>query len=311
MTNVFVDGQEGTTGLQIHQRLATRTDIEVLSIDPDKRKDATERARLLNASDIAFLCLPDDAAREAVALVTGDTRIIDASTAHRTHPDWAYGIPELSPAHRARIQTARRVSVPGCHASGFAVLVYPLIQAGILSPDMLLSVQSVTGYTGGGKKMIAEFEDTQRDAAFDSARFYALGLTHKHIPEMQYHAHLTHTPLFLPILGDFAQGMTVALPLFAAQLLKTHTPASLTAFYAAYYAGEPFVPVLPQDNQRDGSRLNPQACNGTNRVEVMVFGNDDQLMPVARLDNLGKGASGAAVQCMNAMLGLDEKTGLE
>lgn len=313
--SVFVDGQEGTTGLKINERLSERKDIDLIKIDPEKRKDPEERRKLLQEADIAFLCLPDAAARESVALAGGGkTRIIDASTAHRTDPDWVYGLPELSRNQRALIKDAPRVSVPGCHASGFTLGLYPLVREGIVPADYAVTCQSVTGYSGGGKKLIGKYSDGgEGKKDLKSPRFYALGLQHKHLPEMQKVCGLQYPPLFTPIVGDFYQGMSVSVPLLKRLLLKKITPPEVQSLLAEYYAGERFVKVMPYESGSylDEGFFDATWCNNTNRAEVFVFGNSDQILVITRLDNLGKGASGAAVQNMNIMLGLDEGTGLE
>ena len=309
---VFVDGQEGTTGLRIHEYLAGRTDIEVLKIDADKRKDATERARLLNASDVSFLCLPDAASREAAAMVTNpNTCLIDASTAHRTVAGWSFGLPELARDQRAKIRASKRIANPGCHASAFILAVRPLVDAGLLAPEALISATSVTGYSGGGKSMIAQYE-AGGDARLDSPRPYALGLAHKHLPEMMAHTGLKHAPVFMPIVGKFYKGLAVTVPLHLSQLRTGSKAEHLHEVLSAHYAGERFIKVLPL---RDPATMETgfydvQACNDTNRVDIAVFGSETQVLVMARLDNLGKGASGAAVQSMNVHLGLDEGLGL-
>lgn len=312
---IFVDGQEGTTGLKINERLAGRDDIDVLKIDPQRRKDPEARRELLNEADVAFLCLPDSASRESVSLVTNDTtKIIDASTAFRTDPDWAYGLPELSKEHRARISNSRRVAVPGCHATGVISVLYPLIQEGIVPRDYPVTCQSVTGYSGGGKKLIDEYESTASDKSkLESPRFYALGLKHKHLPEMQKISGLEYPPLFTPIVGGFYQGMTVAVPLLKRLLSKNVTARNVQEIMSSYYASEHFVKVMPFDSEAnlDNGFFPATACNNTNRLEIFVFGHEDQIILLSRLDNLGKGASGAAVQNMNIMLGLTEGIGLE
>lgn len=310
---IFVDGQSGTTGLKIHERLARHPGVEVLRIEESRRKETEERRRFLNAADIAFLCLPDVAAREAVALVeNARTRIIDASTAHRTDPAWAYGLPELGPEWRARIAGARRVSIPGCYASGFILALHPLVDKGVVPADHPVTCHAVSGYTGGGKERIAQYEAESRPAHLKGARHYALGLAHKHLPEMRKWAGLAHPPLFTPILGDFAQGMAVAIPLVTRSLPGKPTAREIHAVLASFYAGQRFVEVMPFESETylDEGCLNPMACNETNRAELFVFGHEEQVLLLARLDNLGKGASGAAVQCMNIMLGLDEGLGL-
>ena len=309
---VFVDGHEGTTGLRIHEYLAARRDIELLVIDSDKRKDAAERARLLNAADVAFLCLPDAAAKEAVALVDNPaTCVIDASTAHRTLPGWAFGLPELHPGQRAALRQTKRIANPGCHASAFILLLRPLVDAGLVPADARISANSITGYSGGGKSMIAQYE-AGGDARLLSPRPYALGLSHKHQPEMAAHTGLARAPLFQPIVGPFYKGLAVSVPLHLSDLAPGCTAEALHAALAARYAGERFVRVLPL---RDPATLEAgfydvQACNDTNRVDILVLGHQDHVMLMARLDNLGKGASGAAVQCMNLHLGCDEGLGL-
>jgi N-acetyl-gamma-glutamyl-phosphate reductase len=312
---IFVDGQEGTTGLQINDRLARRKDIELLKIDPLKRKDINERKKLINEADIVFLCLPDDAARESVALA-GDSsaRIIDASTAHRTNEAWAYGFPELSGEYRERIRHASRVAVPGCYATGFIALVYPLVREGIVPADYPVTCHAVSGYSGGGKKRIAEYESADpADESIKSPRFYALSLKHKHLPEMQKVTGLCQPPLFTPIIGPYYKGMTVAVPLYARLLKKMNSAEDVCGFLSSYYKNEHFIKVYPYGSQGgvvDGF-LGATGCNGTNMLEIYVSGNDEHILLTARLDNLGKGASGAAVQCMNIMLGIDESTGLE
>ncbi len=309
---VFVDGHEGTTGLRIHEYLAARADIELLVIDSDKRKDAAERARLLNAADVAFLCLPDAAAKEAVALIDNPrTCVIDASTAHRTQAGWAFGLPELHAGQRDAIRASKRIANPGCHASAFILAMRPLVDAGLVPPDARISCNSITGYSGGGKSMIAQYS-AGGDARLQSPRPYALTLTHKHQPEMAAHTGLTSPPLFQPIVGPFYKGLAVSIPLHLAELKPGTTAEQLHAVLAARYSGEPFIRVLPL---RDEATLaegfyDVQACNDTNRVDLLVLGNERHAMLIARLDNLGKGASGAAVQSMNVHLGVDEATGL-
>jgi N-acetyl-gamma-glutamyl-phosphate reductase len=308
----FVDGQEGTTGLRIHEYLAQRDDIEVLRIDPERRKDASERARLLNAADVAFLCLPDAAAKEAVALVSNPaTCLIDASTAHRTAPGWAFGLPELAPGQRSAIRNAKRIANPGCHATGFILLLRPLVDAGLLPANAAVCATSITGYSGGGKKMIEQYE-TGGDPLLQAPRPYALGLAHKHVPEMMAHTGLTVAPIFLPIVGPFYKGLAVSVPLHRSQLANGTGAADVQAAFTARYSGEAFVRVLPLRDPTtvaDGF-FDVQACNDTNRVDIHVFGNEEQLLLIARLDNLGKGASGAAVQAMNIHLGVAEGLGL-
>jgi N-acetyl-gamma-glutamyl-phosphate reductase len=308
----FVDGQEGTTGLRIHEYLAQRDDIEVLRIDADKRKDASERARLLNAADVAFLCLPDVAAREAAALVTNPkTCLIDASTAHRTAPGWAYGLPELAPAQRAAIRDSKRISNPGCHATAFILLLRPLVDAGLVPAHLPVSASSITGFSGGGKKMIEQYE-AGGDHRLDAPRPYALSLGHKHVPEMATHTGLTVAPIFMPIVGNFYKGLSVSVPLHLSELKAGASAESVHAAFESHYAGERFIRVMPlrDEDALRASFFDVQACNDTNRVDIFVFANESQVILMARLDNLGKGASGAAVQSMNVHLGLDEGRGL-
>lgn len=314
-TRVFVDGQAGTTGLKIQTLLEQRHDLEVLTIAEDKRKDTSERTRLINEADLVFLCLPDDAAKESVSLVRSGntkTRVLDASTAHRTHPEWAYGIPELSPAHRAAIRTSRRVAVPGCHASGFSLAVYPLVSKGILPRDYPLTCQSLTGYSGGGKQMIATWEDPAMRTHTRAARPYALSMWHKHLPEMQATCELAVPPVFQPVVFDYFNGMIVSVPLHTQGLRTGSTAASIHAALREHYEGSRFVEVMPYEPKPtiDDGYLDPTAVNGTNRAQVFVFGDEARVNLCVRLDNLGKGASGAAVQCMNLMLGVDEGLGL-
>ena len=311
-TKIYIDGSEGTTGLRIFERMEGRDDIELLSIDPALRKDARERAKLINASDITFLCLPDAAAREAVSLIENErTRIIDASTAHRTAPGWAYGFAELSPAHRQAIAAGKRIANPGCHATGFISIAYPLVQAGLISRDAQLSCFSLTGYSGGGKKMIAQYEDGERDAALSSPRPYGLTQQHKHLPEMQAVAGLTRAPLFTPIVADFYAGMLVGVPLDASMLPAGTTLARVHECLSDAYAGQKLVRVAPPHAQAScGGFLASNAFAGRDDLQLIVTGNDERMTVFAQFDNLGKGASGAAIQCMNLMIGCDEATGL-
>lgn len=307
---IYIDGKDGTTGLQIYDRLSVRDDIELLLIDEDKRKDNTERAKRMNAADIVFLCLPDAAAVEAVTLVTNpDTRIIDASTAHRTAEGWTYGYPELSKAQREAIKTAKRVANPGCHATGFISTVAPLVRMGILPADLPLCAYSLTGYSGGGKKLIAEYEDAARDPRHDSHRIYGTNLQHKHLPEMMKVCGLTVAPVFSPILGDFYNGMATTVMLHNAQLTGNPDSEEIRERLAEYYKDEFFVSVAPFGGDEAVIYANTNA--GTNKLRILVTGSEGRTTVTALFDNLGKGASGAAVQNMNLMLGLDERTGLE
>lgn len=309
MIRVFIDGSEGTTGLRIHDRLPERTDMELLTIDPARRKDADARRELLNSADIVFLCLPDAAAREAAAMVENPrTRILDTSTAHRTAAGWAYGFPELTGAHRAAIESGTRIAVPGCHASGYVAVVRPLVEAGLLAADAALSCTSLTGYSGGGKKMIAEYEAAGRPAALDAPRIYGLTQQHKHLAEMRVQSRLDQPPVFLPIVADFYSGMLVSIPLHGGQLRWELTPEALTGVYAAHYAGSACVRVLPP---AEAGMLAANALAGCDGMEIFVSGSGARLCVHALYDNLGKGASGAAVQCMNLLLGVPETTGLK
>ncbi len=310
---VFVDGQEGTTGLRIHEYLAARKDIEVLKIDADKRKDPAERARLLNAADVAFLCLPDAASREAAAMITNpNTCLIDASTAHRTVPGWTFGLPELARGQRDAIRQSKRIANPGCHASAFILAVRPLVDAGLLPRDAAVSATSITGYSGGGKSMIAEYEQQPLPAPLTAPRPYGLGLKHKHLPEMAAHTGLATPPVFMPVVSSFYKGLAVSVPLHLSQLKPGTTPEQVQAALAAHYDGERFIRVMPLRDAAtlEGGFFDVQACNDTNRVDLFVFASDTQLLLLSRLDNLGKGASGAAVQSMNVHLGVDEALGL-
>jgi N-acetyl-gamma-glutamyl-phosphate reductase len=311
---VFVDGQEGTTGLRIHEYLAQRSDIEVLRIAPELRKDAAERARLLNAADVAFLCLPDGAAREAAALVTNPkTCLIDASSAHRTVAGWVFGMPELCAAQRGLLRASKRIANPGCHASAFILLMRPLVDAGLVPASHGTSAVSITGYSGGGKKMIEEYAAHAASGAhpaLNAPRPYGLSLVHKHVPEMMAHTGLRVAPIFMPMVGNFYKGLVVSVPLHLGALGTT--PEAVHAALVARYATERFIRVLPLRDPATltGGFLEAQALNDTNFVDILVFANEQQAIVMARLDNLGKGASGAAVQAMNLHLGLDEGLGL-
>ena len=305
---VYIDGKEGTTGLQIYDRLASRDDIELLLIDEDKRKDPAERKKLMDAADIVFLCLPDAAAIEAVSLVESETtRIIDASTAHRTNPAWAYGFPELSADHRAAIAASKRVANPGCHASGFVSIVYPLVSMGILPADTALSCFSLTGYSGGGKKMIADYESDAKTENMASPGIYATAQAHKHLPEMQTICGLTDKPVFCPIVDDYYKGMVTTVTFHMSQLQGVSTVQEVRDKLAAHYAGQKMVTVA--EGTASGS-LYGATMAGQDTMVLTVAGNDERFTITALFDNLGKGASGAAVQNMNIMLGLDETTSL-
>lgn len=309
---VFVDGQAGTTGLQIEERLSQRQDVELLSIPENLRKDPEARRERLNAADVAFLCLPDPAARESAALVTnGKTVVIDASTAHRVYPEWTYGLPELNRDQHQAIAASHRIAVPGCHATGFVLALRPLVDAGLVSPDLPVSSHSVTGFSGGGHRLIDAYHGgSGAGRGMEAARHYALTLTHKHLPEMRLYGGLHQMPLFTPIIGNFERGMAVALPLHLSQLSKKATLADIHRVFQDRYQGERFVSVAPLGELPEEGYFDPTAYNGTNRAELFVFGNEAQALVICGLDNLGKGASGAALQCMNIALGLDEGTGL-
>ncbi len=309
MVKVYIDGQEGTTGLKILERFKNRNDIELLKIDEDKRKDADERKKLINSSDFTFLCLPDTAAREAVDMAGDKVRIIDASTAHRTNPDWAYGFPELGADFRNKIANSARTAVPGCYASGFISMVYPLVKLGIMPADYPVTCHAVSGYSGAGKKAIAVYEGENRPAEFDSPRQYALTQQHKHLPEMQKICGLSYAPAFNPLVCDYFSGMVVSLPIFTRLLTKKYTPDDVRKALAEFYKDSYFVRVMPDGEPEDGF-IGANNISGTNNMQIFVNGNNERLILCSRLDNLGKGASGAAVQCLNIMMGIDEKTGL-
>lgn len=315
MVKVYIDGQEGTTGLKIMERFEGRNDIEIIRISEEKRKDSAERARLINSADYVFLCLPDAASREAVSFIDKDNdhvRIIDASTAHRTNPDWAYGFPELSPEHREKIKTSNRVAVPGCYASGFASIVYPLVSNGIIPADYPVFAYATSGYSGAGKKAIAVYEGDDKPFEFNSPRQYALSQQHKHLPEMKAVSGLTYTPMFNPMVCDYFSGMVVSVPIQTRTLPKAVSPAQIQEMYAKHYAGANMVEVMPlmSEDEQKSFFLASNTLSGVNKLQVFVFGSDEQILLCARLDNLGKGASGAAVQCLNIMMGIDETTGL-
>jgi len=305
---VYIDGKDGTTGLQIYDRLAQREDIELILIDPDKRKDPAERKRLMDAADIVFLCLPDAAAIEAVSLIESPTtRVIDASTAHRTNPDWDYGFPELSAKHREAIKTSKRVANPGCHATGFISIVHPLVAMGILPAETPVSAFSLTGYSGGGKKMIADYEGEGKTTEMGSPCIYAMGQGHKHLPEMQKVCGLASVPVFSPIVDDYYKGMATTIPFHMSQLKGVSSVEEVRQKLADYYAGAVMVQVAPT---ADAAKAYGNAKAGQDTLMIVVAGNDEQFTVTSLFDNLGKGASGAAVQNMNIMLGLDETTGL-
>lgn len=310
---VFIDGKEGTTGLRIFDRLAERSDLDILLIDEDKRKDTAERKKLINAADVAFFCLPDSAAVEAASLVESDhVKIIDASTAHRVDPNWVYGFPELSGEQREKIAASHRIANPGCYATGFISLVHPMIKLGIMPNDYPVVCHAISGYSGGGKKMIAAYAEKERSVQFDGVRQYALGQTHKHQKEMQIISNMAHTPIFNPAVADFYNGMAVSIPLYTKLLNNKPTAAEIHERLSEYYSGQKFVKVMPLGSESDfaGGFLPSNHLADTNMLEIYVFGCEDRVLLASCLDNLGKGASGAAVQNMNIALGIDETTGL-
>lgn len=311
---IFVDGQEGTTGLEINERLEKIKNIEVLKIDKDKRKDQEEKRKYLNSADLVFLCLPDAASKESVSLIENqNTKVIDASTAFRTDDNWVYGLPELSKEQRELIKNSKRVANPGCHATGFITAMYPLVSLGIVPKDYSTVCYSLTGYSGGGKKLIQRYNENIFDKNdLNSPQLYALGLTHKHLPEMKKICSLMYEPLFSPILGNFYRGMAVSIPLLKRDLNKKVSAKELHGILSDYYKEERFVKVMPFGGEEylDNGFLDPTGCNNTNNLQVFVFGNEEQIIVTSRLDNLGKGASGAAVQNMNIMLGMNEEEGL-
>jgi N-acetyl-gamma-glutamyl-phosphate reductase len=315
MFKVFIDGREGTTGLQIVERLKSRTDISLLEIPDQDRKNPQVKKNILNAADIVLLCLPDEASRESVTLIDNHkTKVIDSSTAFRTAEGWTYGIPELNKQQRERIKDTKRLANPGCHATGFVMALYPLIAEQIVPLGYPVFAQSVTGYSGGGKKLIAVYESGETpEVQLKGPRHYALNLNHKHLAEMQKVTGLQYSPFFTPIVGPFYQGMVVSIPLVSRMMAKKITPREVRDILAGYYQSEPFVRVLPFESGPflDNGFLSPLECNQTNRIDLFVFGNEQQILLAARLDNLGKGASGAAVQNMNIMLGVEEGTGLK
>ncbi len=310
---VFIDGQEGTTGLKIYERFQHRDDIDLLKIDTVLKKDLRERKKFINSSDFTFLCLPDTAAIEAVSLVENDTtRIIDASTAHRTHPKWAYGFPELSETYRRNIENSARVAVPGCYASGFLALVYPVICSGVMDKAHPVTCHAVSGYSGAGKKMIGIYESKEKSEQMYAPRQYALAQDHKHLPEMRIISGLEFAPMFNPAVDDYYSGMVVSVPVITRTLAKKVTLKGLWEILNEHYKDQYFVNVMPlEENEALASGfLSANNLAETNNMQIFVFGNDEQILLASRFDNLGKGASGAAIQCMNIMLGIDETTGL-
>ena len=308
MKKIFIDGRAGTTGLRIYERLAERPDIELLTLSDEDRKNTEKRREMLNSCDIAFLCLPDDAARESVSLISNpDVAVLDTSTAHRTEPGWTYGFPELDPAIASNVKAAKRIAVPGCHASGFIALVRPLVAAGLISPDLRLTCHSITGYSGGGKKMIAEYDDPNRSVLFDAPRQYGITQQHKHLKEMVKISGISTAPVFCPIVSDFYSGMEVTVPLFREDLLNGATVADVREVFRKLYTG-PIVTYA--ENASEGGLLAANAFSGKDTMQVTVEGNEDRILLIARYDNLGKGASGAAVECMNMVMGADPAEGL-
>ncbi|MBQ5967069.1 MAG: N-acetyl-gamma-glutamyl-phosphate reductase [Clostridiales bacterium] len=311
---VFVDGSEGTTGLRIFERFQGRDDIELIKIDPELRKDPEERKKLINSSDITFLCLPDVAARESAGLVDPDndhTVIIDTSTAHRTEEGWAYGFPELSDKHLEKVKTGNRIAVPGCYASGFISLIYPLVAQGIIPKDYPVSAFALSGYSGAGKKTIAVYESEERPSELSSGREYALAQQHKHLKEMKAITGLSRTPLFSPIIDDYYSGMVVSSQFYADMLSKKMTPSELLEFYREYYAGKKFIKVAEADDETAASGfLAGNSLSGWDGLKIYVTGNEERIVVSSQFDNLGKGASGAAIQCMNIRIGCEEAKGL-
>lgn len=309
---IFIDGSEGTTGLRIHERFAEREDVELLPISSELRKDKEERKRLINSSDITFLCLPDAAAEESVSLVENDhVRIIDTSTAHRTMEGWAYGFPELSKEHREAISAGNRIAVPGCYATGFISLVYPMVAGGLISADYPVSAFGISGYSGGGRKMIAAYESDEREDALLAPREYALSQAHKHLKEMKKIPGLKREPLFSPIVADYYSGMVVSVPVYTDLMNKGRTPQEVWKYLADFYAGSHFVRVMPFGaEEASANMLAGNAMSGRDSLRIYVTGNEDRVLLSSQFDNLGKGASGAAIQCLNIALGCEETKGL-
>ncbi len=309
MKKVFIDGKAGTTGLRIYERLSERKDIEIILLSDEERKDPAARKKALNSCDIAFLCLPDDAARESVAMIENENvTVIDTSTAHRTLEGWCYGFPELSDELDEKLKSAKRIAVPGCHASGFIALVKPLIDSGVIDDNELLTCHSITGYSGGGKKMISDYENEDRDSLLDSPRQYALSQKHKHLKEMQAMTGLKNVPIFCPIVSDFYSGMMVTVPLFAAQLKNGKTVEDIKKIYADKYNTSI---VHYQESADDAGFLSAAKLKTKDSMIISVYGNEERILLTALYDNLGKGASGAAVECMNVVLGEDKTLTLD
>jgi N-acetyl-gamma-glutamyl-phosphate reductase len=305
---IFIDGKAGTTGLRIEERLSGRDDVEIISLPEHLRKDTEARRKIINEADVVFLCLPDAAAIEAVSLIENENvTVIDASTAHRTNPEWAYGFPELSPEFEEKIKNSKRIAVPGCHASGFIALVYPLIKSGILSADTLLSAHSLTGYSGGGKSMIADYKNEERSSLLDAPRQYALGQTHKHLPEMKKITGLNEAPIFSPIVADFYSGMEVTVPIYGKQLNYGGIEQIRDLYKKCY--DSPLINYVECSDE--SGFISAGALSGKDSMQIEVYGNDDRMILVARYDNLGKGASGAAIECLNIVLGCEKTKTLE
>lgn len=309
MKKIFIDGKAGTTGLRIYERLEARDDVEIITLSEEERKDPIARKKALNSCDIAFLCLPDDAARESVSMIENpDVVVIDTSTAHRTNDDWAYGFPELSERLEKKILASKRIAVPGCHASGFIALIYPLIEAGAISPDALITCHSITGYSGGGKKMIAEYEGEERNCLLDAPRQYAITQNHKHLKEMKAITGLNSSPVFCPIVSDFYSGMTVTVPIFSSQLNEGFNVEKIKDIYKNKYIDSL---VKYEENIDDNGFVSAHKLSCKDSMAIAVAGNEERILLIATYDNLGKGASGAAVECMNIVLGNEKSKGLE
>lgn len=311
-TKVFIDGSEGTTGLRIFERFEGRNDIELLKINPELRKDPAERKKMINSSDITFLCLPDAASIESVSLVENENvRIIDTSTAHRVNPEWAYGFPELNKTQRNKIMNSNRIAVPGCYATGFISIAHPMVNSGLMDASYPVSAFALSGYSGAGKKAIAVYEGSEKPEEFNSPREYALSQQHKHLKEMKAISGLDRTPLFSPIVDDYYSGMFVSLPFYTDMLNGVKDPLDVHKMFKDYYAGEKFIHVMDFGAEAESNGfIGANNRSGWDGLELFVTGNEERIVVTARFDNLGKGASGAAVQCMNILLGCDEATGL-
>ncbi|MDE5755187.1 MAG: N-acetyl-gamma-glutamyl-phosphate reductase [Oscillospiraceae bacterium] len=309
---VYVDGQAGTTGLKIVSRLEQREDISLLKIADADRHNNVKRAEIMAEADFTFLCLPDDAAREAVTLAGDSTRLIDASTAHRTNPEWAYGFPELAPEFREKLRNSQKTAVPGCYASGFISMLYPMVKHGLIPAHFPVFAYATSGYSGAGKNAIAQYESENKPEEFNSPRQYALTQQHKHLPEMQLFSGLTYKPMFNPIICDYYSGMVVSVPIQTRMLDQKISLAQVNSMFQEHYADAKLVTVNPvmSEQEQKSFFLASNTLSGKNKLEIFTFGNDEQILLCARLDNLGKGASGAAVQCLNIMMGIDETTGL-